>query len=102
MKDSSEIFDEIVNKRRSYREFDSEYEMPDSVLKKSLERAIKSPNSSNMQLWEFYRIKSKKAREEVAKICLSQTGAKTASEIVVFVARPDLWKERQNQVYLEF
>jgi len=48
-----------------------------------------------MQLWEFYRIKSKEAVQEVAKICLNQSGAKTASEIVVFVARPDLWKERQ-------
>lgn len=96
MKNHSEIFEQIVEKRRSYREFDSEFTIPDEVVRKSLERAIKAPNSSNMQLWEFYRIKSKKALAEVAKICLNQSGAKSASEIVVFVARPDLWKERQK------
>jgi len=92
---NSDIFDQIVNKRRSFREFETDFSLPEEVVKNSLERAIKSPNSSNMQLWEFYRIKSKKAVQEVAEICLNQTGAKTASEIVVFVARPDLWKERQ-------
>lgn len=96
MDNHSVTFDEIVNNRRSYRLFDTNYILPKEVVQKSLERAIKSPNSSNMQLWEFYRIKSQKAVEEVAKICLSQRGAVTASEIVVFVVRPDLWKKRQR------
>jgi len=96
MKKHADIFNEIVNNRRSYRLFDTEFLLPKEVVQRSLERAIKSPNSSNMQLWEFYRVKSKQAVEEVAKICLDQRGAKTASEIVVFVARPDLWKKRQK------
>jgi nitroreductase len=96
MTNNSEIFNQIVDRRRAYREFDPNYDFPDFVVKNSLERAIKSPSSSNMQLWEFYRIKSKEAIKEVAEICLNQSGAKTASEIVVFVARPDLWKERQS------
>lgn len=95
MSTKSEVFNEIVNKRRSYRQFETDYTMPDKVVKNSLERAIKAPNSSNMQLWEFYRIQSKEAKKEVAEICLNQLGARTASELVVFVARPDLWKERQ-------
>lgn len=95
MSEKSEIFEQIVQKRRSYRQFETDYTLPDSVVTKSIERAILAPNSSNMQLWEFYRIKSKKALKEAGKICLNQSGAKTASEIVVFVARPDLWKKRQ-------
>ncbi len=93
-------FKEIVDRRRAYRAFDPNFILPEYVVKNSLENAIKSPNSSNMQLWEFYRIKSDKAKKEVAKICLNQPGAVTASEIVVFVARPDLWKQRQA-VHLE-
>jgi nitroreductase len=96
MNSQSEAFNQIVNQRRSYRQFEKEYQLPESVVKNSLERAIKAPNSSNMQLWEFYRIKSEQALNEVAEICLNQPGAKTASEIVVFVARPDLWKKRQK------
>lgn len=95
MNNLAEQFDQIVDYRRSYRVYEKEITIPNEVVVRSLERAIKAPNSSNMQLWEFYRIKSKEALKEVAKICLNQSGAVTASEIVVFVARPDLWKERQ-------
>ncbi len=94
MKKTADIFNNIVNQRRSYREFEKGFKLPEGVVKRSLERAIKSPNSSNMQLWEFYRIRSKEALQEVGKICLSQSGAVSASEIVVFVARPDLWRKR--------
>lgn len=96
MKESAKIFNDIVDRRRSYREFETGFTLPEGVVKRSLERAIKAPNSSNMQLWEFYRIKSKKAIAEVAKICLNQPGAVTASEIVVFVARPDHWESHQK------
>jgi nitroreductase len=95
MEQTAEVFDQIVRKRRSYRVFDTTYSFPEDIVKRSLERATLAPNSSNMQLWEFYRIKSKDALNEVAKICLSQSGAVTASEIVVFVTRADLWKERR-------
>ena len=47
-------FEEIVKLRRSNRSFDPEVEVPDEVIKRSLERAILSPNSSNMQLWSFF------------------------------------------------
>jgi nitroreductase len=90
-----QTFDKIVNKRRAYREFDTDVVLPETVVRNSLQNAILSPSSSNMQLWEFYRIRSKKALKEVAEICLNQPGAKTASEIVVFVSRPDLWQKRQ-------
>lgn len=94
MNTTANIFNQIVEKRRSYREFEKGYKLPEGLIERSLARAIKSPNSSNMQLWEFYRIRSEEALEEVGKICLSQSGAVSASEIVVFVARPDLWSDR--------
>ena len=59
----AENFDEIIEKRRSNRRFDPEVKVPDEVIKRSLERAILSPNSSNMQLWEFYWIKSQEEKE---------------------------------------
>ena len=93
MEKSAEIFDEIVNRRRSYRLFDTVYGIPDDVVKRSLHRATLAPNSSNMQLWEFYRIKSKDVKDKVAKICMGQSGAVTSAEIVVFVAR-GLWVVR--------
>jgi len=43
-----EAFEAIVNSRRSNRSYDPAVEVPDEVIKKSLELAILSPNSSNM------------------------------------------------------
>ncbi len=91
----NDVFRQIVDKRRACREFDTTVKVPETLVKSALENALKAPNSSNMQLWEFYRIKDAEALKRVAAICLHQSGAETASEIVVFVARPDLWKQRQ-------
>lgn len=90
----SEEFDAIVKFRRSNRKFDSQVEVPDRVILKSLERAVLSPNSSNMQLWEFYWIKSPEMLQKFIPLCLNQQAAKTARHMVVFVTRRDKWRER--------
>lgn len=94
MRKEAEVFDQIVNYRRSCRKFDTEFDLPQDVVERSLRRAVLAPNSSNLQLWEFYRIRTPEKVQEVAGYCLNQQGAQTASELVVFVARPDLWKNR--------
>jgi len=95
----SSQFQEIINKRRSNRKFDPLVEVPDEVIKRSLERAILSPNSSNMQLWEFYWIKSETEKSKYQALCLGQSAAKTAKQIVVFVTRKDLWQKRAKWNY---
>ena len=92
-------FQEIIDRRRSNRKFDPLVEVPDDVIKRSLERAILSPNSSNMQLWEFYWIKNKEEREKYTALCLGQSAAKTAKQLVVFVTRKDLWRQRAKWNY---
>lgn len=89
-------FDEIVNFRRSNRKFDPQVPVPPEVIERSLKRAILSPNSSNMQLWSFHWITTPEKKQEVASLCLGQSAARTAQELIVFVARPDKWKERKN------
>ena len=87
-------FQEIVNYRRSNRAFDPNISIPNEVIQKSLERAILSPNSSNMQLWEFYWIQSDEELKKFVPLCLNQQAAKTAKQMVVFVTRKDKWRER--------
>ena len=87
-------FQAIIEHRRSNRTFDPAIAVPEEVIKRSLERAILSPNSSNMQLWEFYWIHSEEEKQKFFPLCLNQSAAKTAKEMVVFVTRKDLWKKR--------
>jgi nitroreductase len=90
----SDSFQEIILKRRSNRSYDQTIQVPDEVIQRSLERAILSPNSSNMQLWEFYWIKSRDQLNKFTPLCLNQNTAKTASHMIAFVTRRDLWRQR--------
>lgn len=87
------IFDEIVNYRRSVRIYD-EHNFDSEAVSRSLQRALLSPNSSNMQLWEFYRICTPEKKKKAAYYCLNQSTAITAQELIAVVVRPDLWKKR--------
>ena len=59
MKKEAALFEEIVNNRRSIRIYDDKAPFDESSVSRSLDRALLAPNSSNLQLWEFYRVKSK-------------------------------------------
>lgn len=89
-------FEEIVKHRRSVRIFDSQKELDTNKVKHCLELASLAPNSSNMQLWEFYHITSSEVMRQISKACLNQTSTKTAKQIVVFVTRQDLYKKRSK------
>lgn len=47
---------EILEYRRSVRYFDEAKELDIEKVKYCIELATLAPNSSNMQLWEFYHI----------------------------------------------
>lgn len=85
---------EAIEYRRSVRIFDAEKPLDTSLVKKCIEQASLAPNSSNMQLWEFYHITTKDVIDKIAPLCFNQNAAKTAQQLVVFVVRKDLWKQR--------
>lgn len=94
MNTSAQIFDDIVRQRRSVRIYDQEKDFDGQAVQRSLERAVLAPNSSNMQVWEFYRITNAVKRKQIAKYCMNQNAARTARELVVVVVRKDKWKQR--------
>ena len=98
--DKKTVADAIYH-RRSVRVFDSEKKIDSSIVKKCIKLAALAPNSSNMQLWEFYHITSKETIRKIAPLCFNQNAAKTAQQLVVFVVRKDLWKKRAK-ANLEF
>ncbi|MCB0501390.1 MAG: nitroreductase family protein [Bacteroidetes bacterium] len=101
MSTTTELFDRVVKERRSVRIYDEAAEWDEGVVTRSLERAVLAPNSSNLQLWEFYRIISPEKKDKVAEMCLGQKAAKTANELIVIVTRKDKWKERSKFIFQE-
>ncbi len=63
--------------------------IPEAVVRKCLELALLAPNSSNLQPWEFYWIRSPEKRARLVEYCFSQNAAKTAAELFVCVGRID-------------
>lgn len=90
-------FESIVQSRRSVRKYDGSAEFNHDDVAKALELTTLSPNSSNMQMWEFHRVISEDKKTALAELCMGQNAAKTANELVVFVATTHNWKERAKR-----
>ena len=71
--------EEIINYRRSVRRYKNLSIDPDKV-KHCIELATLAPNSSNMQLWEFYHITDPEILAKLAVACLNQESAATANK----------------------
>ena len=91
--------EEVLNFRRSVRNFSSELLPTVEKVKHCLELAALAPNSSNMQLWEFYHITDPALIKLMGEACLSQSAVTTAPQVVVFVTRQDLHRKRAKEVF---
>ena len=89
--------EETINYRRSVRHYKNA-PIDANKVKYCLELATLAPNSSNMQLWEFYHIVNPEMLKKIAEACLGQQSATTAQQMVVFVTRQDLHRKREKEM----
>jgi nitroreductase len=90
---------EAMETRRSVRKYTSET-VPRPVMEKALHAALLAPNTSNLQPWEIYWVRTPEKKAQLVTACLSQSSAATAAELLVFVARTDTWR-RNRELVLE-
>jgi nitroreductase len=76
---------EAIFKRRAVKVFEP-LEIPEELREQILDAARHAPSSFNMQPYRFYWIGTAGKRTEVAKLCLRQLPAETASVLAVAVA----------------
>jgi len=74
-----------IFQRRAIRAFDA-VEIPAATRDLLLHSARQAPSSFNMQPYRLYWVESPAQRDAVAKLCLNQNAARTASALVVAVA----------------
>lgn len=89
--------EEIINYRRSVRHYKNS-PIDIETVKHCIELATLAPNSSNMQLWEFYHITNSETLKKMASACLNQQTATTAQQMVVFVTRQDLYRKQAKKM----
>jgi nitroreductase len=90
-------FQKVIDSRRSVRIFENET-IPEDIVERCLQNAVLAPNSSNLQPWEFYRIKSPDKKKAMVYACLNQIAAKTAAELFVVICRTDTWKKNAKDM----
>jgi len=89
--------EEIINYRRSVRHYKVD-PLDAEKVKYCIELATLAPNSSNMQLWEFYHVTDTTILKKLSEACLNQGAATTAQQMVVFVTRQDLYRKRAAKI----
>src|SRR5260370_25817313 len=73
--------------RRAVKVFEP-VEIPEELREQILNAARHAPSSFNSQPYKFYWVQSAAKKAAVAKLCLGQKPAVTASALVVAVADP--------------
>ncbi len=91
-----ELF-EAIEKRRSVRRFKPE-KFPDESIQEALQAAVLAPNSSNTQTWDFYWVQSADKKKLLVENCLSQSAARTASDLIVVVSDSKLWRRSNSRL----
>ena len=76
---------EAIFKRRAVKVFEP-VEIPEHMRGQILDAARHAPSSFNSQPYRLYWIETAKERAAVARLCMGQAPAKTASALVVVVA----------------
>ena len=83
-------FRKVLGSRRSVRIYDGT-PIPPEVVTDCLNMGLLAPNSSNLQPWEFYWVRSAEKKQAIVEACMSQPAAKTAAELIICVSRPKSW-----------
>lgn len=90
-------FVKVVESRRSVRVYEPT-PIPENTVRECLRLALLAPNSSNLQPWEFYWIRSEVKRKAIVHACFSQPAASTAAELFICVARTKTWNENRQRM----
>ncbi len=96
-----EIFDRVVQARRSCRQFSDE-PIPPHVVNQVLDWALLAPNSSNLQPWEFHVVRNPALRQKLTTASFDQPAAATAQVMVVCVARRTTWRRNRKEMLRRF
>jgi nitroreductase len=90
-------FVEAVRFRRSIRKY-LPTPVDENIMREAFELAFLAPNSSNMQCWDFYWVRTDSIKKKLVENCFGQSAARTAAELVVVTADPNLWKRARPEM----
>lgn len=94
-------FFDAVEVRRTVRDFLPD-PVPQEVLDRCLDAALKAPSSSNLQPWEFVILRDPEVRRQADAACLNQASVQSAPLLIAVVAHRDTWRRNRDQILRTF
>ncbi|MBC7262790.1 MAG: nitroreductase family protein [Chloroflexi bacterium] len=81
-------FWEVLNERRSVRDYLPDTDVPPETITKLLSAAIRAPSAGNRQSWHFIVVREKRIKEALAHAALGQSFVARAPVVIVVCADP--------------
>ncbi len=82
-------FWQVIEERRSVRNFDTGRDVTPETVQRVLEAAIRAPSAGNCQPWHFVVVRSERTKDRLAEAAYGQWFVAEASVVIVVCADPD-------------
>lgn len=82
-------FWEVLEARRSVRDFETERDVPSEMVTRLLDAAIRAPSAGNCQPWYFFVVRDQAVKNALAQAALNQWFLSHAPVVVVVCAEPE-------------
>lgn len=93
-----DVKDALIS-RRSVKNFDAEFVMPDADFKALIEHSMLSPTSYNVQHWRFVRVSDKEKRQAIKDAAWNQAQVTDASELLILCGDLKAWAKSPEQYW---
>ncbi|MCL7454475.1 MAG: nitroreductase family protein [Anaerolineae bacterium] len=90
-------FWEVLETRRSVRDFESSTEVSPEFVEQLLQAAVRAPSAGNRQAWHFYVVRDPKVRQGLAGAAYGQSFVAEAPLVIVVCADPEQSAGRYGQ-----
>lgn len=86
-------FRDVINTRRSLRDFDNSVEINDEDLNYIIDAARKTPTSFNIQNWRFVAIRDRGIKEKIKRAAWDQAQVGVNSVLIAMCADLNAWND---------
>jgi nitroreductase len=92
-------FKDVINTRRSLRDFDNSVEINDEELNYIIDAARKTPTSFNIQNWRFVAIRDRGIKEKIKRAAWDQAQVGVNSVLIAMCADLNAWNDNPERYW---
>lgn len=95
-------FSQVVERRRAVNFFDTNKDVPDSLLRQAISMAAQTPSSFNLQPWQMIALRDHEAKMRLQKVAMNQPKVSEAPVTLIVLADRSGWKDENPFVERAF